>query len=300
MLENKGEKSMLVYILKDLNGLRWAFKVLCKNLLWQIYFSSCLVFFLSSEVLELIFCVTELEQDKETFLPCFLQKKKRLNNVLYFSQRTANISTITGSLSGLYYLCCHQFWRRRLMQVSSSYLSHCFGRFIEQTASNWGQQKGCLVVFCLKVTLKIHLINKNLYFQFYVCMFLHILLNTSKICKNWKVLIPASWRNELLINVSDLYIRFCLCQINLLCSSAKTGFLIHRKRWQNTRKYQHQKQKTPIKFPRSHTIPGFIFTPNLWKDEDDNMRMYHSLKLNLSKKIKKLSLLCPFLYKCTT
>lgn len=118
-------------------------------------------------------------------------------------------------------------------------------------------------------------------------MFLHILLNTSKICKNWKVLIPASWRNELLINVSDLYIRFCLCQINLLCSSAKTGFLIHRKRWQNTRKYQHQKQKTPIKFPRSHTIPGFIFTPNLWKDEDDNMRMYHSLKLNLSKKNKK-------------
>lgn len=192
MLENKGEKSMLVYILKDLNGLRWAFKVLCKNLLWQVYFSSWLVLFLSSEVLELIFCVTELEQDKETFLPGFLQKK-RLNNVLYFSQRTANISTITGSLSGLYYLCCHQFWRRRLMQVSSSYFCHCFGRSIEQTASNWGQQKGCLVVFCLKVTLKIRLINKNLYFQFYVCMFLHILLNTSKICKNWKVLIPASW-----------------------------------------------------------------------------------------------------------
>lgn len=134
--------------------------MLCKNLLWQIYFSSCLVFFLSSEVLELIFCVTELEQDKETFLPCFLQKK-RLNNVLYSSQRTANISTITGSLSGLYYLCCHQFWRRRLMQVSSSYFCHCFGRSIEQTASNWGQQKGCLVVFCLiKVTLKIRLINK--------------------------------------------------------------------------------------------------------------------------------------------
>lgn len=80
-------------------------------------------------------------------------------------------------------------------------------------------------------------------------MFLHILLNTSKICKNWKVLIPASWRNELLINVSDLYIRFCLCQIILLCSSAKTGFLIHRKRWKTPGNTSTKNKNHPSSFP---------------------------------------------------
>lgn len=161
MLENKGEKSMLVYILKDLNGLRGELlKCYARTYCDKSISPAALSFSSLLKYLSWYSVSLSLNRIKKRFFHAFC-KKKRLNNVLYFSQRTANISTITGSLSGLYYLCCHQFWRRRLMQVSSSYFCHCFGRSIEQTASNWGQQKGCLVVFCLiKVTLKIRLINK--------------------------------------------------------------------------------------------------------------------------------------------